>query len=152
MRRAAVELAINGRNTHPLRYPAVPARCLNIVAMLKVADVPHGKIYTAADIAADPQYLAREMIRQMTLSDGTSLKLPCIEPKLSDTPGEIPWVGTTLGSTVTRCVRSVGYSGDDTGGGAPRARFERMARMELPVAASQPSRRGWAVAAAEQCR
>ena len=37
-----------------------------VLAALKAADVPHGKIYTAADILADPQYLAREMIRQMT--------------------------------------------------------------------------------------
>src|ERR1700681_4906225 len=32
-----------------------------IVTALEAADVPHGKIYTAADIVNDPQYLAREM-------------------------------------------------------------------------------------------
>ena len=69
----------------------------DVIATLKAADVPCAKIYTAADIATDPQYLAREMICQTTLPDGTPLKLPGIVPKLSDTPGEMRWVGPRLG-------------------------------------------------------
>ena len=80
---------------------------LDVLAALKAADVPHGKIYTAADIVTDPQYLARDMIRQMTLADGTKLKLPGIVPKLSATPGTIEWVGPKLGEhtseVLTRC-------------------------------------------------
>jgi len=38
----------------------------DILVILNAADVPHGKIYTAADIVNDPQYLARAMIQQMT--------------------------------------------------------------------------------------
>ncbi|HEY2968458.1 MAG TPA: CoA transferase, partial [Casimicrobiaceae bacterium] len=75
--------------------------------------VPHGKIYTAADIVADPHYLARDMIRQMTLPDGKPLKLPGIVPKLSDTPGEMEWIGPALGEHTDEVLRGIGYSGED---------------------------------------
>jgi formyl-CoA transferase len=85
----------------------------DILVALKAADVPHGKIYTAKDIAADPQYLAREMILAMKLADGTPLKLPGIVPKLSETPGSIEWVGPALGEHTDQVLRAIGYTGDD---------------------------------------
>src|SRR6266567_4282993 len=84
-----------------------------IVKALEAADVPHGKIYTVADIVADPQYLAREMIRQVMLHDGTALKLPGIVPKLSATPGAMEWVGPRLGEHTDEVLRGIGYSGED---------------------------------------
>jgi formyl-CoA transferase len=83
------------------------------LAALKAADVPHGKIYTAADILADPQYLAREMIRQMRLPDGTPMKFPGIVPKLSDTPGDIDWIGPALGEHTNAVLHSLGYADAD---------------------------------------
>jgi formyl-CoA transferase len=85
----------------------------DVLVALKAADVPHGKIYTAADIVSDPQYLAREMICEMTLADGTKLKLPGIVPKLSDTPGTMEWVGPTLGEHTAEVLGAAGYSTDD---------------------------------------
>jgi len=84
-----------------------------ILVALKAADVPHGKIYTAADIVADPHYVARDMIRQTTLPDGTPLKLPGIVPKLSATPGEMEWIGPALGEHTDEVLRGIGYSGED---------------------------------------
>jgi formyl-CoA transferase len=84
-----------------------------IVNALEAADVPHGKIYTAADIVADPQYLEREMIRQVMLPDGTALKLPGIVPKLSATPGAMEWVGPRLGEHTDDVLRGIGYSDQD---------------------------------------
>jgi formyl-CoA transferase len=85
----------------------------SVIEALTAADVPHGKIYTAADIADDPQYLARDMIRQMKLPDGTPLKLPGIVPKLSDTPGAMEWVGPALGEHTDEVLRAIGYRDDD---------------------------------------
>ncbi|OGA35940.1 MAG: formyl-CoA transferase [Betaproteobacteria bacterium RIFCSPLOWO2_12_FULL_64_23] len=80
-----------------------------LLALLDQAQVPNGKIYSIADIARDPQYLAREMIRQFTLEDGTPLKLPGIVPKLSDTPGDVNWVGPELGAHTEEVLRAHGY-------------------------------------------
>jgi formyl-CoA transferase len=80
-----------------------------LLGMLDEAQVPNGKIYSIADIARDPQYLAREMIRQLTLKDGTPLKLPGIVPKLSATPGDINWVGPELGAHTEEVLSAHGY-------------------------------------------
>jgi formyl-CoA transferase len=85
----------------------------DILAALAAADVPHGKIYTAADIVADPHYLARDMIRRVTLPDGTPLKLPGIVPRLSATPGEIEWIGPALGEHTDAVLSGIGYSAQD---------------------------------------
>ncbi|MBI5909205.1 MAG: CoA transferase [Betaproteobacteria bacterium] len=80
-----------------------------LLGMLDEAQVPNGKIYSIADIARDPQYLAREMIRQFTLEDGTPLKLPGIVPKLSATPGDVNWIGPELGAHTEEVLRAHGY-------------------------------------------
>lgn len=59
----------------------------DVLAALDAAAVPAGRIYTVADIAADPHYAARGMLDTVTLADGTQLAVPGIVPKLSRTPG-----------------------------------------------------------------
>jgi formyl-CoA transferase len=80
---------------------------------LNEAQVPSGKIYSMADIAADAQYLARDMIREVRLSDGTPLKVPGIVPKLSDTPGDVGWVGPELGEHTEAVLAAHGYARDE---------------------------------------
>ena len=63
------------------------------LAVLEAADVPSGRIYSVADMVADPHYRARGMIERVLLPDGTSLAMPGVVPKLSETPGEIAWPG-----------------------------------------------------------
>jgi formyl-CoA transferase len=58
-----------------------------VVAALQAASVPVGRIYTVADIAADPHYRARGMIERVTLADGLALEVPGVVPKLARTPG-----------------------------------------------------------------
>ena len=58
-----------------------------VLAALDAASVPAGRIYTVADIAADPHYQARGMLQRMTMADGSTLTVPGIVPKLSATPG-----------------------------------------------------------------
>jgi len=80
-----------------------------VLAVLEKAEVPSGKIYDIADIARDPHYAAREMIRQFSLADGKSLRLPGIVPKMSETPGETKWVGPELGAHTTEVLSALGY-------------------------------------------
>jgi formyl-CoA transferase len=69
-----------------------------VFAALDQAEVPTGPIYSIADIAKDPHYLARGMFEQVTLPDGKPLKIPRMVPVLEDTPGQTQWIGPTLGA------------------------------------------------------
>jgi crotonobetainyl-CoA:carnitine CoA-transferase CaiB-like acyl-CoA transferase len=68
-----------------------------VIQALDAAGVPAGRIYSVADIAADPQYQAREMIVQTADADGRPLKVPGIVPKLADTPGRLRSPAPRLG-------------------------------------------------------
>jgi formyl-CoA transferase len=58
-----------------------------VLVALDAAAVPAGRIYTVQDIANDPHYLARGMLAEVQMSDGSRLKVPGMVPKLSRTPG-----------------------------------------------------------------
>jgi crotonobetainyl-CoA:carnitine CoA-transferase CaiB-like acyl-CoA transferase len=79
-----------------------------VLAAMERADVPATKIYTVADIVADPHFAAREMIREIALQDGSRLKVPGIVPKLSATPGGFERGGPTLGEHTDAVLRSLG--------------------------------------------
>ena len=79
-----------------------------VLRILEAADVPCGKIYTAADIHEDPQYRAREMIETHALPDGTPVDMPAVVPKLSETPGGTRWVGPALGEHTEEILASLG--------------------------------------------
>ena len=81
-----------------------------VLDTLEAASVPCGKIYTAADVAADPHYHARGMLETHTLPDGTPVDLPGIVPKLSATPGRTDTVGPTLGQHTDDILRGLGIS------------------------------------------
>ena len=60
---------------------------VEVLAVLDQAQVPSGRIFTAADIAHDPHYQARDMLLPTWQADGSTVLLPGIVPKLSRTPG-----------------------------------------------------------------
>jgi len=80
----------------------------DVLRTLEAAEVPCGRVYTAADIAEDPHYKAREMIQRHVLPDGEPIELPGIVPKLSETPGQTRWVGPQLGAHTQEVLASVG--------------------------------------------
>ena len=72
------------------------------------ADVPAGRIYSAADIVADPHYAARDMILDAELPGGARVKMPGIVPKLSATPGAVRWQGPALGAHTDAVLTDLG--------------------------------------------
>jgi len=84
----------------------------HVLDVLERAEVPSGKIYDIADIAADAHYRAREMIREFRLKDGKALSLPGIVPRLSETPGGTRWVGPELGEHTAEILGALGYSSE----------------------------------------
>ncbi|KAF1697268.1 carnitine dehydratase [Pseudoxanthomonas jiangsuensis] len=81
-----------------------------VLQALEPVGVPCGKVYTAADIASDPHYRAREMIEPHHLPDGTPVDLPGIVPKLSATPGRTTWVGPDLGAHTQEVLGTLGIT------------------------------------------
>ena len=80
------------------------------LAALDSVSVPAGRIYSVADIAADPHYRAREMLLDVQLDDGSSLTLPGIVPKLSATPGSHRRNAPTLGQDTGEVLREIGLT------------------------------------------
>ena len=76
--------------------------------LLSKAGVPASRIYTAKDIAADPQYRARGMIQRLTTREGYEVDVPGIVPKLSDTPGAIRFSAPRLGEDTAAVLSELG--------------------------------------------
>ncbi|MEZ5739127.1 MAG: CoA transferase [Burkholderiaceae bacterium] len=72
------------------------------------ADVPSSKIYSAADWPIDPQFIARQMIEQHAMPDGTPLSVPGVVPRLSGTPGSTRWLGPALGEHTDEVLGEIG--------------------------------------------
>jgi formyl-CoA transferase len=81
-----------------------------VLDALDKADVPAGRIYTVADIAADPHYQAREMIQHVQMDDGTSLAVPGIIPKLSRTPGSHRRNAPSIGQDTNAVLNEIGLT------------------------------------------
>jgi formyl-CoA transferase len=81
-----------------------------VIAEMEKAEVPSGRIYTAADIARDPHYAARGMLAEVVAADGEPLKVPGVVPKLSATPGAIRSQAPALGEHTEPVLGELGYS------------------------------------------
>ena len=80
-----------------------------VLDVMEKAEVPAGRIYTAADIAGDPHYAARAMVQAIVAGDGEPLKVPGIVPKLSATPGAIRSAAPKLGEHTEEVLQEIGY-------------------------------------------
>jgi formyl-CoA transferase len=81
-----------------------------VLQALDAAAVPAGRIYTVADIAADPHYAARGMLQAIRLGDGEELTVPGVVPKLSRTPGAHRRNAPALGQDTDAVLREIGIT------------------------------------------
>ena len=87
-----------------------------VLAVLDGAGVPAGRIYTVADIAADPHYQARGMLDHVQMDDGSQLMVPGIVPKLSLTPGQHRRNAPRLGQDTHKILRGLGLTAEQIQG------------------------------------
>ena len=81
-----------------------------VLEALDKAAVPAGRIYTVADIAADPHYQARGMLQSLTMDDGTAMTVPGVVPKLSATPGQHRRNAPQLGQDTDQILTEMGLT------------------------------------------
>ena len=85
----------------------------DVLLALQDAEVPAGRIYSVADIVADPHYQARDMLLDAQLPGGVRVKMPGIVPKLSETPGVVNWQGPSLGQHTHDILDGLGLTEAD---------------------------------------
>jgi succinyl-CoA:(S)-malate CoA-transferase subunit B len=71
------------------------------------AQVPCGPVYSIDEIFEDPQYAARGNILKMKDERVGELAIPNLVPRLSDTPGEVKWLGPSLGAHNTEVYKDL---------------------------------------------
>src|SRR4051812_27221119 len=79
-----------------------------VLQALDAAGVPAGRIYSVADIAADPHYRERGMLQEGEMADGSRLMVPGIFPKLWLTPGGHRRNTPQLGGDTDAVLREIG--------------------------------------------
>jgi formyl-CoA transferase len=70
-------------------------------------EVPNGRIYTAPDMLADAHFAARRAIVRLIHPRLGEFPMQNVVPQLSDTPGEVRWVGPDLGQHTAEVLRDV---------------------------------------------
>ena len=82
--------------------------------VLLEASVPATRIFTMADIFADPHFKAREMLLKVPHDTLGNVTLPGIVPKLSQTPGRVRTSGGAVGrDTESVLTELAGLSAED---------------------------------------
>jgi formyl-CoA transferase/succinyl-CoA--D-citramalate CoA-transferase len=81
--------------------------CAHVLAILDEHGVPAGRIFTAPDMLSDPQYLARDMVRRITSTQGWEVPMTGIVPRFVGTPGDIRHPGPRLGQHTDEVLRQL---------------------------------------------
>lgn len=82
-------------------------RAADLDRILSNADIPCTLVYTAAEIAADPQFRHRGMVREIEDPLFGKVLHPGIVPHVPDDPGRVRWPGPPIGAHTEKVLREV---------------------------------------------
>ena len=87
-----------------------------LLQMLGEAGIPSTKVYTAEDCAADTQYRARGMVREVEDPHFGTILHAGVVPHIPESPGAVRWPGPNIGQHNGEVLRDLlGYSDDEIG-------------------------------------
>jgi crotonobetainyl-CoA:carnitine CoA-transferase CaiB-like acyl-CoA transferase len=111
--------------------------CDEVLAASEEYEVAAFPVYTAADIAVDAQYLARQSFTTVADDQGVPVRLQNVIPLLSETPGRHRWLGPAIGAHNREVlVDELGYSEADL------ARWAEKGIVAPPPPASDDTQEG----------
>jgi len=79
-----------------------------LATLMDAHGVPAGRIFRAPEMLADPHYLAREAIVEVTDAHLGPIRMQNVVPKLSGTPGRVRWTGPDLGQHTEEILSALG--------------------------------------------
>ncbi|WP_299361210.1 CoA transferase [uncultured Paracoccus sp.] len=85
----------------------------DLLSILEESGVPAGPVSDAAEISRNPHFLERGALVQVPSEEYGALTMQGVVPRLSDSPGEIRWVGPALGEHTDQILgEELGYDSD----------------------------------------
>jgi Predicted acyl-CoA transferases/carnitine dehydratase len=87
----------------------------DMLARLREARVPSGRIYSVREIAQDPHYRARGAIAKVRAASGIEVEMPAVFPLLSANPGAIRDRAPLLGEHTDAVLQAAGLTPERLG-------------------------------------
>ena len=76
-------------------------------------EVGFSPIYDAADIFTDPHFIAREAIISVADEELGDVRMQCVVPRFSETPGSVRSAGPSIGQHNEEVYRALGLAPDE---------------------------------------
>jgi crotonobetainyl-CoA:carnitine CoA-transferase CaiB-like acyl-CoA transferase len=76
-------------------------------------EVGFSPIYDASDIFADPHFIARETIVRVPDAELGDVRMQCVVPRFSETPGSVRSAGPSVGQHNDEVYRAIGVAADE---------------------------------------
>jgi crotonobetainyl-CoA:carnitine CoA-transferase CaiB-like acyl-CoA transferase len=80
---------------------------------LNAHEVGFSPIYDASDVFTDPQFVAREAIVRVPDGELGEVRMQCVVPRFSETPGAVHRAGPALGEHNDEVYRALGLAADE---------------------------------------
>ena len=80
---------------------------------LNAHEVGFSPIYDASDVFTDPQFVAREAIVRVPDAELGEVRMQCVVPRFSETPGAVRHAGPALGEHNDEVYRAIGLAADE---------------------------------------